>query len=477
MTTATATAHANRQHAIDLALETLSSGEFYDTLARRVALRTVSQDAECRATLSAYLDDEIEPLLGRLGFTCRRIPNPKEGLPPLLIGERIEDVSLPTLLLYGHGDVTDGQESTWSDGIDPWTLTFIDGRVYGRGTADNKGQHSVNLAALEAVIEARGGTLGYNVKMLFEMSEEIGSPGLEETCRLYRDALSSDLFLASDGPRIRDDMPTLFLGSRGVLQLKLTLDTGNGGRHSGNWGGVITNPAAVLSNALATLVSQHGEVLVDFLKAPAISEDVARLIRDLPVGGGALDPTINPAWGEASLTDGERLYGANTLEILGLSAGRTDKPVGAVPERAEAVLQLRFVKGTDWQAAETNLRQHLDRLGFEEIALEMLGGYAATRLDPSHPWVGFVAASAEQSLDGQVHILPNLGGTIPNHCFSDVLGLPTVWLPHSYPACNQHAPNEHLLESIVREGLVMAAGLFWDLGEAQTKMAFKKATV
>ncbi|WP_447556306.1 M20 family metallopeptidase [Vreelandella sp. EE22] len=461
--------HSSRQQAIELALEELSSGNFYNTLARRVAMRTVSQDPGCKEMLDRYLSDEIAPHLSQLGFTCRIIENPEQNLPPLLIGERIEDPALATLLLYGHGDVTDGQEATWAEGIDPWALTFTNGHVYGRGTADNKGQHSVNLAALEAVLKAREGVLGYNVKILFEMSEEIGSPGLEKTCQLYQDALKADLFLASDGPRIQADMPTLFLGSRGVVQFKLSLNTGNGGRHSGNWGGVITNPAVVLSSALATLLSKSGEILVDFLKAPAISEEVGRLIRDLPVGGGALDPTIDPAWGERTLTDGERLYGANTLEILGLSAGRTDKPVGAVPEHAEAVLQLRFVKGTDWQAVERNLRQHLDAHGFEALTLEMLGGYAATRLDPSHPWVDFVAKSAEQSLKAPIHVLPNLGGTIPNHCFSDVLRLPTVWLPHSYPACNQHAPNEHLLESIVEQGLKLATGVFWDLGEAQAQ--------
>lgn len=460
---------AQRQHAIERALRGLADGSFYKALARRVAMRTVSQDPACSATLERYLTDEMAPLLVSLGFECRIVDNSQPGMPPLLIGERIEDPALATLLLYGHGDVTDGQESKWAEGIAPWALTFVEGRVFGRGTADNKGQHSVNLAALEAVIEAREGRLGYNVKILFEMGEEIGSPGLEAACRQYAKALRADLFLASDGPRIRADMPTLFLGSRGVVQLRLSLATGNGGRHSGNWGGVITNPAAVLSNALATLVSQSGEILVDFLKAPPISVEISRLIRDLPVGGDDADPAINPHWGEAGLTDGERLYGVNTLEILALGAGDTVKPVGAVPERAEAVLQLRFVKGTEWQVIESRLRAHLDALGFGEVALEMLGGYAATRLDPGHPWVSFVQHSTEQSLGSPAHILPNLGGTIPNHCFSDVLRLPTVWLPHSYPACDQHAPNEHLLESIVEEGLRLTAGVLWDLGEPQAQ--------
>ncbi|CAN0565679.1 unnamed protein product, partial [Ectocarpus sp. 12 AP-2014] len=415
-----------RELALQLAIETLADGTFYDTLARRVALKTVSQDAARSATLHDYLAQEIMPLLTKLGFASDIIDNPLPDHPPLLIGQRIEDPALSTLLLYGHGDVTDGQEATWADGIDPWALTFVDGHVYGRGTADNKGQHSINFAALEAVIKARGGKLGYNVKILFEMSEEIGSPGLEDICLAYQEALEADLFLASDGPRIRHDMPTLFLGSRGVVQLKLALNTGNGGRHSGNWGGVITNPAVVLCNAIATLLSAEGKIKVDFLKAPAITEEIALLIRELPVGGGSADPVINENWGEKALTNGERLYGANTLEILGMSAGRTDKPVGSIPESAEVVLQLRFVKGTEWQSVESHLRQHLNAHGFNDIQIEMLGGYAASRLDSSHPWVSFVADSVQESLGETAYILPNLGGTIPNHCFSDTLNLPTV---------------------------------------------------
>ena len=461
--------HSGREAALQLAINALTDGTFYDTLARRVALKTVSQDPACRDTLLEYLTQEMSPLLEELGFTYQIIDNPKPGFPPLLIGQRIEDPALSTLLLYGHGDVTDGQDDKWANNLNPWALTFVDGRVYGRGTADNKGQHSINLTALEAVIKARQGRLGYNVKILFEMSEEIGSPGLEEACIAHKEALEADLFLASDGPRIRHDMPTLFLGSRGVVQLKLTLNTGNGGRHSGNWGGVITNPAVVLCNAIATLLSSEGRIQVDFLKAPAISEDVSRLIRDLPVGGGNTDPALNPNWGEKELTSGERLYGSNTLELLAMSAGSTEKPVGAIPENAVAVLQLRFVKGTGWQAIQSNLRQHLDAHGFTDIQIDMLGGYAATRLDPNHPWVNFVANSAEASLKEAAYILPNLGGTIPNHCFSEALNLPTVWLPHSYPSCNQHAPNEHLLESIVEQGLKLAAGVFWDLGEPQAQ--------
>ncbi|WP_431024781.1 M20 family metallopeptidase [Halomonas sp. H5] len=456
---------SGRERAIQLSLQGIASGEFYSTLERRVRIKTVSQDPGCEASLHSYLTEEIAPELVDMGFCCRLIENPTPGSPPLLIGERIEDESLLTVLTYGHGDVTEGQEGKWSDGADPWEMKLKNGRVYGRGTADNKGQHSINLSALKAVLEARHGRLGYNIKILFEMSEEIGSPGLEEACRKYKNELISDVFLASDGPRIKHDIPTIFLGSRGVVQLKLTLDTENGGRHSGNWGGVITNPAIVICNAISTLVSSEGKILVDFLRAPNIPKEVSDIIKSLPVGGEKGDPEINPNWGESGLSYGERLYGKNTFEVVGISSGRTDKPIGAIPGSAEAICQLRFVRGTNWKVIQKELRAHLDSHGFHDIHIQYKGGYDATRLSPDHPWARFVSKSAKQSIGKELSILPNLGGTIPNHCFSDVLGLPTVWLPHSYPSCNQHAPDEHLIESIVEQGLRITAGVLWDLGE------------
>ncbi|MCY0966237.1 M20 family metallopeptidase [Parathalassolituus penaei] len=454
-----------RHRALQQARLYLGSGALEQVLARRTRYRTVSQGAEYRDELLAYLHEEITPALLQLGFECRLLDNPKAGCPPLLIGHRCEDPALPTLLMYGHGDVMPGMDNGWDEGLSPWHLTVRDGRWYGRGSADNKGQHSINLAALEAVLRVREGRLGYNLKILFEMSEEVGSPGLEETCREHATELAADLFLASDGPRIRHDLPTLFLGSRGVMQFRLTVNPGNGARHSGNWGGILTNPATVLAHALTTLVSTNGRLLADFLRAPAIPDAIRALIRDLPVGGESHDPQLNPHWGDDGLSYAEKLYGSNTLEVVGFSAGQTDRAVGAIPARAEAICQLRFVDGTAWQAILPRLREWLDQRGFAEVQIQSEGGYPATRLDPQHPWAQFARDSVSRSLGRPVQLLPNLGGTIPNHCFADVLGLPTVWLPHSYPSCDQHAPNEHLLESIIADGLEAAAGLFWDLGD------------
>jgi acetylornithine deacetylase/succinyl-diaminopimelate desuccinylase-like protein len=129
-------------------------------------------------------------------------------------------------------------------------------------------------------------------------------------------------------------------------------------------------------------------------------------------------------------------------------------------------LQLRFVVGCDPAMFRPALRAHLDRHGFANVAVApaRMETMHATRLDPDHPWVKRIAASIAATTGAPPAILPNLGGSLPNDCFADVLGLPTVWVPHSYPACSQHAPNEHMLASVAREGLAMMTGVFWDLG-------------
>jgi acetylornithine deacetylase/succinyl-diaminopimelate desuccinylase-like protein len=127
--------------------------------------------------------------------------------------------------------------------------------------------------------------------------------------------------------------------------------------------------------------------------------------------------------------------------------------------------QLRFVVGTAWEDVGKLLRAHFDRAGFEMVDITVEHAMAATRLDPDNPCVGWTLDSLRRTTGTTPALLPNLGGSLPNEAFAHVLGLPTVWIPHSYPGCAQHAPNEHLPTALVREAMQVMAGLFWDLGE------------
>ncbi|GAB2975777.1 M20 family metallopeptidase [Amycolatopsis acidiphila] len=458
------TAAGSRAAAIEAVSGYFDSGQFLEQLRRRVAFPTESQNPAAEDVLRCYLADELAPALARFGCTTEIVANPA-GRWPFLIATRHEDAALPTVLCYGHGDVVLGQPERWRPGLDPWHVVVEGERWYGRGTADNKGQHTINLAALEQVLLVRG-KLGFNLKFLVETGEEAGSPGLRQVCALRPDELAADVFIASDGPRVAAGRPTLFLGSRGSTPFTLRLDLRDGAHHSGNWGGLLRNPATVLANALATIVDARGRILVPGLRPPDIPENVRKALRDIEIGGGPDDPAIDDGWGEPGLSPAERLVGWNTVEVLSLSAGNPDTPVNAIPGSAHAHCQLRSVVGTEVDSVGPVLCAHLDRHGFPMVTVEVGRTMRPTRTDPDNAWVRWAESSVAATTGAQPALLPNLGGSIPNDAFAEELGLCTLWLPHSYPACSQHAPDEHLLAPVAREALRMMAGLFWDLGES-----------
>ena len=455
-----------RTDAIARAHDMLRSGEFLTELDRRVAYQTESQNPEKREALRAYLTEALEPAFAGMDFSTRLIESPA-GKGPYLLAEYRERASAPTVLIYGHGDVVDGMAGEWRDNLDPWRTTQVGNRVYGRGTADNKGQHSINMAALRAVREARGGKLGFNVKFIIETGEEIGSPDLPEVCRQLRDELKADLLLASDGPRLAAERPTLFLGCRGGIRIHLDVVLREGGHHSGNWGGVLANPATILASAIASLVDSHGRLQLEALKPPRLTNQIRAALADVKIEPMADEPALAENWGEEGLSAAERLYAWNTLEVLAMSSGNIEKPANAIPGRASAVLQLRFVVGTKVDNIAEVIRSHLHAHGFPMVEVEATQRFAASRTDFDSPWINWTAESIRKTTGKLPAVLPNFGGSLPNDVFTDILELPTMWVPHSYPGCSQHAPDEHILLSVTEEALGIMAGLFWDLGEMQ----------
>ncbi|CAB3855277.1 Succinyl-diaminopimelate desuccinylase [Achromobacter aegrifaciens] len=457
-----------RAQAIAQAEQCFDSGAFRALLARRLAQPTESQNPARAPELAAYLEAEIRPAFEALGFTCRTLTHPK-ALAPFLYAERIEDPALPTVLGYGHGDVIRGLEKEWKEGLSPWALTESEGRWYGRGIADNKGQHSINMEALRLVLETRG-KLGFNAKYLIEMGEETGSMGLRDLCEEHRALLAADLLIASDGPRLSAERPTIFLGARGSLNFDLSIEARAGGHHSGNWGGLISNPGIQLAHAISTLVSPTGQIRIPEWVPRELPAAVRRALADCQVDGGADGPEIEPWWGEPGLSPAERVFGWCSFEVLAYKTGNPDTPVNAIPPRAWARCQLRFVVGVDPDDLVPALRRHLDRQGFPmvQITLTRENMFRATRIDPDDAWVRWAVGSLERTSGAKTAVLPNLGGSLPNDIFTDVLGLRTIWVPHSYPGCSQHAPNEHLPPALLRQALSLMTGLYWDLGAGGT---------
>lgn len=455
----------SRSEAVSAARHLVTEGQFASDLARRVAIPTESPREDSGPDHLRYLEEEMRPLLERMGFECRLLDNPVQPRLPVMVAQRIEDPALPTVLTYGHGDVLWGMQGDWQAGLDPWRLESRDGRLYGRGTVDNKGQHSINLAALGVVLKARG-RLGFNVKVLIEMGEESGSQGLREIAETHAELLAADVLIASDGPRVGAERPTIFLGARGSKNFHLRCQPRDGAHHSGNWGGLLRNPGIRLAHAIASLTDAHGRIRIEEWRPQEIPARVRALLDEVEFEHGPEAPQTDPGWGEPGLEGPHQVLGFSSFDVLAFHCGRPEAPVNAVPGSATATCQLRYVVGVDGDRILPALRAHLDREGFEDVEVEPMrrGFFNATRTDPDNPWVAQVRASIAATTGEAPTTLPNLGGSLPNEVFAQVLGMPTVWVPHSHPACSQHAPNEHMLESVAESGLAIMAGLFWDIG-------------
>ena len=469
------TALGTRQSAIDRALAFFDDGRFEARLATLVAIRSTSQDPAHRPELDRYLHEGIVPLLNRLCFTHTIHENPVAGSGPILLAERIEAPGLvehgqapglPTIITYGHGDTVRGLEDQWRQGLNPWALTRETDRWYGRGTADNKGQHVINLSALESVIEERQGKLGFNIKLIIETGEESGSKGLSQLVAANKQALAADVLLASDGPRSAASVPTLSTGTRGTYHFDLKLDLRPGGVHSGNWGGMTTDPAIVLSHAIASIADRNGRILVRGWVPTGISNSIRDILKGAHLESDPEAATIDPTWGEPGLTPAEKIYAWTSFIVLSLLSGRPENPVNAVAPNAIAHCQIRYTVDVDPNTFEQALRKHLDEHGFPEVQIVPYGiRMPARRSDPTNPWVTWAVQSMEKTLGKRVQVIPNSGGGLPNDVFMDHLGVQLLWVPHSYNGCKQHGPDEHLLIAPAREGIAAFAGLWWDLGE------------
>ncbi|MDA9673325.1 M20/M25/M40 family metallo-hydrolase [Paracoccaceae bacterium] len=457
------------EQALKLSKKLFVDGIFFEQLRNLVQIVTDSKNSRCAEDLVVYYTRGLSNILTELGIQTEIVDNPVKNSPPFLIGSRMESPELKTILLYGHGDTVPLQEGQWNEGISPSDLKIIDDKIYGRGVADNKGQHLINLLALHSVLRTRT-KLGFNLKIFFEMGEEIGSPGLCEFCEAYKEYFISDVLIASDGPRVAIDVPTIFLGSRGALNFELEVNYRSGAHHSGNWGGVLSDPGIRLSNALSTIADKNGKILIDNWKPTSLTSSVRERLNLLPnTISDTLD--IDENWGEPGLSSNEKLFGWNSFSILALKSGNIDVPVNAIQPSAKALCQLRFVVGTNANEVISSLRDHLDQQGFTDVKIitENAINFQASRTDLNNVWLQKVENILEKFYRDKIHVIPNLAGSLPNNCFTDILEIPTIWIPHSYKECSQHAPNEHLPINLLESSLLLMTNLYWNLGISDHK--------
>ena len=459
----------SRSDALARAAARWDDGSFLERLRRMVAIPTESQEPSRHPDLGRYLTELIEPIFRAMRYEVRCFDNPDPRGGPFLVAERIESSDKPTVLVYGHGDVVRGLADLWRDGLEPWTLTVDGDRIYGRGTVDNKGQHLIAMMALEEVAEARGGTLGFNVKFIVETGEEIGSPGLAEFLEQQKALLAADVFIGLDGPRQTLTRPEMKLGSRGAIAFDLVAKLREGQHHSGHWGGVLSDAGFVLSHAMAAIISRKGKILVPGWTPQAIPNSVRAACGDIEFEAVPGLPEVDESWGEPGLTKAEKSFAWTSVIVLASKTGTPEGPVNAVPGTSRARLQIRHTVDVAVDTFLPNLRKHLDAQGFADVEIVPVGEalFAASRTDPDHPWVQFVGRSMTETTGRSPNVIPNSSGSNPSQLFVDALGVPTIWIPNSYSGCSQHGPNEHGLAPLFREGLQIMAGIFWDIGDGK----------
>ena len=453
-----------KEKAVQHATQYFDKGYFKKDLAELISVKTESQNNECN--LENYYDQNIIPMLVKMGFKCKVMENPLSKANIILFAERIENAEFSTILTYGHGDVVLGQDSCWDNGLSPYKLIEKDNRYYGRGTADNKGQHLINIKALNSLLLVQK-KLGFNFKILFEMGEEIGSPGLKAFCQQNKELLKADVFIASDGPRISQKIPTIFTGSRGGINFDLSVNLRDNAHHSGNFGGILKDPSIILSHAIASITDARGQINIPEWLPTSLTPDIKEILAKLPLVDAGFD--LDPDWGQKELTMTERVFGWNSFSVLAMLSGEPEAPLNAISGHARSTCQLRFVVGTDVNKIIPALRNHLNSFGFEDVNIHEseMTPFPATRLEMNNSWLSLITKSLENSMGSKIDLLPNLGGSLPNDSFSEILELPTIWIPHSYAGCAQHSPNEHLSVPLARQALVCMTALFADLSKEE----------
>ena len=391
---------------------------------------------------------------------------------PVVLGEwRGAGPDAPTLLIYGHYDVQPPEP------LDEWTSPpfepeIRDGKVYARGSADDKGQLFMHVKALEAHL-ATTGRLPLNVVMVAEGEEEIGSPNLVPFVEAHRKRLAADVVVISDSAMFGPGQPSLLFSLRGLAYCEVHVRGARSDLHSGAYGGAVPNPAMVLARMLATLHDDQGRIAI-----PGFYDDVmdwdekARAaIRALPFDEEAFREGVGAPGlsGEKGYSTLERLWIRPTCEVNGLLSGYTGEGAKTVlPSRAMAKVSFRLVPDQDPKTVARQFDSHLRSVAPPGVEVEVreLHGGNPWRANPSGPLFDAASRALEDSF-GKTPVLVGEGGSIPIvGDFERILDAPVLLVGYALPGCNMHAPDEWFTVENYQVGTESLTRLYAELAEA-----------
>ncbi|HVA29021.1 MAG TPA: dipeptidase [Candidatus Baltobacteraceae bacterium] len=441
---------------------------YVDELKRWIAVASISADPE-RA-------DDVRRCCVRLVERMREIGLESEVLEtdgnPLAYGEWLGAPGRPTILIYGHYDVqpVDPLE-LWE--TPPFEGTVRDGKIFGRGAVDDKGQVLMHLAAIEAHMKTRG-TLPINVKIVVEGEEEIGSPNFERALAKYGTRLRADAAVISDTAVYSEDVPALTTSVRGLVHWEVTVDGPAADTHSGYFGGIIANPIEALASIIARLKDADGRIAIEGFYDGVEDPDAVQAaeLRSLPFDElqEARTHGVPALAGERGRLPLERMWYRPTLECNGIWGGyQGPGSKTIIPSWAKAKLSARLVGSQDPLRVRDLVTRAIESLAPPSVRVRVQsdGEVPAVVISRDHPVVE-CARRAMLAGFGKTPVFIGTGGSIgPVASFHRVLKLPQVLIGVGLPDDHIHAPNEKFDLSQFFGGIKTMTVLYDELGRMQ----------
>ena len=370
---------------------------------------------------------------------------PTEGN-PVVYGEKMVDPTLPTVLVYGHYDVmpVDPVE-LWN--TDPFEPVVKDGRIWGRGADDDKGQSFMHAKAFEAMLA--NGTLPCNVKFMLEGEEEIGSPSLGKWCADNKEMLKADIILVSDTSMIGMETPSITCGLRGLCYMEVEVIGPNKDLHSGLFGGAVANPANVLTKMVSSLTDEEGRITIPgfYDDVRVLSQEEREAIGETPfcIERYKKNLDIDEVQGEAGYSTIERTGIRPSLDVNGIWGGYIAEGTKTViPSKASAKISMRLVPNQDYEKIAELFEKHFRAIAPKSVKVNVKylhGGYPY--VSPTDMPAYKAASKAFEQTFGKTPIPFYSGGSIPIiSTFEKVLGLKSILMGFGLDIDAIHSPNE-----------------------------------
>jgi acetylornithine deacetylase/succinyl-diaminopimelate desuccinylase-like protein len=423
-------------------------------LLRFSSISTDSAHKEDVAACAEWLAGKIKE--AGLESEVRRTPGH-----PVVVGKNKHEAGRVNVLLYGHYDVQPVDPLNLWDSP-PFEPVEKDGKIWARGSTDNKGQHFAHLCGIAETMEEKG-ELPVNLTVLLEGEEEIGSPNLRPFLEQNREEFACDVIVVSDTGMVAPGVPTLGYGLRGIACCEFWVHGPARDLHSGVYGGVVANPATVAARLVASLHDEAGRVAVE-----GFYDDVADLEQweremwaTVPGVSGADVLKVTGSrelFGEAGFSSAERLWARPTAEVNGIGGGYQGEGSKTVlPAKTQVKLSFRLVPDQKPADILAKVRKHLKKHCPTGVTLEIVDGHygSAYHTDPNSKY-GKAAQEALRKSFGADPVLIREGGSIPIvQDFKEVLGADTLLLGLALPDCQIHSPNENFAVGNFEAGIRM----------------------